>query len=55
MASSNVEPELCGMAHGLCEFLWIMSVLKELGIEYERYISLHYDNKADIKIARNRV
>lgn len=44
-----------GMAHGLCELLWIMSVLKKLGIEYERSISLHCDSKVAIKIAYNLV
>ena len=43
------------MTHGVCELLWIRSVLKDLGIEYEKPMSLYCDNKAAIEIAQNPI
>jgi hypothetical protein len=48
------------MAHGMCELLWIKSVLnfvkkKDLGIKYEEPMNLYCDNKATIKIAQNPI
>ena len=43
------------MAHGMCELLWIKNLLQDLGIDYEKPMSLHCDNKAAIEIAHNLV
>jgi hypothetical protein len=52
------------MAHGMCELLWIKSVLKDLGIfvkkkdlgiKYEEPMNLYYDNKATIEIVQNPI
>ena len=51
VARSSAEAEFRGMAHGMCELLWVRSVLKHLGIQYEKPMSLHCDNKATIEIA----
>ncbi|KAK2967357.1 hypothetical protein RJ640_026371 [Escallonia rubra] len=50
---SSAEAEFQSMAYGLCELLWIKGVLKDLGIECSRPISLFCDNKSAIEIAQN--
>ena len=55
VARPSAEAEFRVMAHGVCELLWIRSVLKDLGIEYEKPMSLHCDNKAAIEIAQNPI
>ena len=55
MARSSAEAEFQGMAHGVCELLWIRSILKDLGIEYATPMNLYCDNKAAIKITQNPV
>ena len=55
MARSSAEAEFRGMAHGICELLWIRGVLKDLGIEYKQAMTLHCDNKAAIEIAQNPI
>jgi hypothetical protein len=55
VARSSAEAEFRGMAHGMCELLWIKSVLKDLGIKYQEPMSLYCDNKAAIEIAQNPV
>jgi len=55
VARSSAEAEFQGMAHGVCELLWIQRVLTELGIHYTDPMTLHYDNKAAISIAHNPI
>uniref|UniRef100_A0A6N2MRA1 Integrase catalytic domain-containing protein n=1 Tax=Salix viminalis TaxID=40686 RepID=A0A6N2MRA1_SALVM len=55
VARSSAEAEFRGMAHGVCELLWIKHVLQDLGIDYETSMDLHCDNKAAIEIAHNPV
>ena len=55
VARSSAEAEYRGMAHGVCELLWIKQVLQDLRIEYETSMDLHCDNKAAIEIAHNPV
>ena len=43
------------MAQGICEVLWIKSLLKDLKIEQTDPMSLYCDNKAAISIAHNLV
>jgi hypothetical protein len=47
----GAEAKFGGMAHGICELLWIRDVLKDLGIEYKQAMTLHCDNKTAIEIA----
>ena len=55
VARSSAEAEFRGMAHGVCELLWIRNILRDLGIEYATPMNLHCDNKASIQIAQNPV
>ena len=55
VARSSIEPEFRGMAHGVCELLWIRNILRDLGIEYATPMNLYCDNKATIQIAQNPV
>ncbi|KAJ8768201.1 hypothetical protein K2173_021141 [Erythroxylum novogranatense] len=55
VARSSAEAEFRGMAHGLCELLWIKGILQDLGIECSIPISLFCDNKAAIQIAQNPI
>lgn len=52
MAMLSAEAKFRGITYGVYKLLWIMSVLKDLGIEYVTHISLHCDNKATVE---NRV
>lgn len=55
VARSSAEAEFRGMAHGICELLWIKRVLSDLGIEHTKPMNLYCDNKAAIDIAQNPV
>ena len=55
VARSSAEAEFRGMAQGICELLWIKSILKDLEIKYTDPINLYCDNKAAIQIAHNPV
>jgi len=43
------------MTHGMCKLLWVKNILQDLGINYDKPMSLHCDNKATIEIASNLV
>ena len=43
------------MAQGICELLWIKSLLKDLKVEQTDSMSLYCDNKVAISIAHNPV
>ena len=55
VARSSAEDEFQGMAHGVCELLWIRNILRDLGIEYATPMNLYCDDKAAIQIAQNPV
>ena len=55
VARSSAEAEFRAMAQGICELLWIKSLLKDLRVEQTDYMSLYCDNKAAISIAHNPV
>lgn len=55
VAKSSAKAKYRGMAYGVCELLWVKNVLQDLGIDYEKPMSLHCDNKAAIEIAHNPV
>ena len=43
------------MALGICELVWIETVLKESQVEIKSLIRLYYHNKTAIRIAHNHV
>ncbi|CAA6654752.1 unnamed protein product [Spirodela intermedia] len=53
VSRSRAEAEFRVMAQGICEALWIRSLLKELKVDLSRAIRLYYDNKSAIDIAHN--
>jgi hypothetical protein len=55
VARSSAKAEFRGIAHGVCELLWIKRILIDLGTQYPYPMSLHCDNKAAIAIAQNPV
>ncbi|CAL8131707.1 unnamed protein product [Prunus armeniaca] len=55
VSRSSAEAEYRGMAHGVCELLWIRRLLTELGFKPEKPLELHCDNKPAIDIAHNPV
>jgi len=55
VARSTAEAEFRGIAHGVCEFIWIRNIVGDLGIEYTEPMNLLCDNKAAIAIAQNHV
>ncbi|CAL8132823.1 unnamed protein product [Prunus armeniaca] len=55
VARSSAEAEYRGMAHGVCELLWIKHVLTELGFKPKKPMKLYCDNIAAINIAHNPV
>ncbi|CAL8155134.1 unnamed protein product [Prunus armeniaca] len=55
VARSSAEAEYRGMAHGVCELLWIKHVLTELGFKPKKSMKLYCNNIAAINIAHNLV
>ena len=55
VARSSAEAEYRGMAHGLCEMLWLRNLMTDLGFKPEYAMNLYCDNKAAIDIAHNPV
>ncbi|CAL8079731.1 unnamed protein product [Prunus armeniaca] len=55
VSRSSVEAEYRGMAHGVCELLWLRRLLRDLGFGPKKPMDLYCDNKAVIAIARNPV
>ncbi|CAL8073329.1 unnamed protein product [Prunus armeniaca] len=55
ISRSSAEAEYRGMAHKVCELLWIRRLLIELGFKPEKPMELHYDKKSAIDIAHNPV
>ncbi|XP_016647342.1 PREDICTED: uncharacterized mitochondrial protein AtMg00810-like [Prunus mume] len=55
VSRSSAEAEYRGMAHRICELLWIRNLLGELGFKPKHATQLNCDNKAAIYIAHNPV
>ena len=55
VARSSAEAEFRSMAHGVCELLWLRTMLAELGYPICEPMNLYCDNKAAISIAHNPV
>ncbi|KAI5312161.1 hypothetical protein L3X38_041334 [Prunus dulcis] len=55
VSRSNTEVEYRGMAHRVCELLWIKRLLTELVFKPKNPMELHCDNKSAISVAHNPV
>ncbi|KAK8928288.1 hypothetical protein KSP39_PZI017463 [Platanthera zijinensis] len=55
VSRSSAEAEFRAMAHGICEGLWLRSLMSDLGLSETAPIRLYCDNKAAISIANNPV
>ena len=55
VALSSVEAEFRCMAKGLCELLWLRSLLAEIGFPPSLAMNLFCDNKAAIDISHNPI
>ena len=52
---SSAEAEFRGMAKGLCELLWLINLLTEVGFPPRFAMNLFYENKAAIDISHNPI
>ena len=55
VVSSSAEAELRALAVTICEGIWIRRVMTELGLEFEKLVTLKCDNQATISIAKDPV
>lgn len=55
VAISSAKAEYRAMAQGICEVLWIKTLLKKLSFEPKEQMKIYYDNKAAISIAHNSI
>ena len=55
VARSSVKAKVGAMAHGICELLWLKSIINDLKIKWQRPMKLYYGNKSNINIAHNLV
>ena len=55
VAKSTAEAEYRGMAHEICELLWIRIHLTEIGFKPQEAMVLYYDNQVAREIANNPV
>ncbi|BBG92826.1 hypothetical protein Prudu_000668 [Prunus dulcis] len=55
VSRSSVEAEYLGMAHSVCELLWLRRLLRDLDFGTKKPMDLYCDNKAAIAIAHNPV
>ncbi|GJW06676.1 putative RNA-directed DNA polymerase [Tanacetum coccineum] len=55
LSKSSAEAEYRAMAATTCEAMWIVKILKDLGLKDLLPVELHCDNKAAIQIAANPV
>lgn len=55
MARSSVEAEYQAIALGVCELMWLRSLLEDLGITTNESMRLFCDYKASICIANDPV
>nr|XP_028954377.1 uncharacterized protein LOC114823160 [Malus domestica] len=55
VSRSSAEAEYRGMAHGICEILWLRKLLWSLGVKSKETMKLYCDNKSARDIADNPV
>ena len=53
IARSSTEAEYRSMANATCELVWLVNLLKDLGIEFSQPNLLFCDNQAALQIATN--
>ena len=54
-ARSSIKAEYRSMVHGICELLWLRTLLTEIGYEPKEPMLLYCDNQAAREIANNSV
>ena len=52
---SSTEAEYRGMAHGVCEMLWLQKLLWSLGFKQNEAMKLYCDNKSAREIVENPI
>ena len=55
MTRSSAEAKFRGLAHDLCELLWITNILKDMSFKFQKPRVLHCDNETPIEISHNPV
>ena len=55
VARSSAEAKFRTMAQGICELIWVTTLLKELRVAQTNTMKLYCDNKAAINVAHNPV
>lgn len=55
VARSSAKAEFRGMALGVCELLWLKTLLEDIGFGPKEEMKLHCDNTSAIEIAHNPV
>ena len=55
IARSSAEAKFQAMAQGMCELLWLRSILNDLKMACEEPIILYCDNKSAINIVHNPI
>ena len=55
VSRSNAEAECRALALGICEGIWLLKLLKELGTNQEDHFDVLCDNQSAIQIAKNPV
>ncbi|CAJ2655949.1 unnamed protein product [Trifolium pratense] len=55
VSRSSAEAEFRAMTQGICELLWLKSILEDLRIKSDEPMKLYCDNKSAISIAHNPV
>ena len=54
-SGSTPESEYVALTHGLRELLWLVQILKAMGVKIKLPIAVHEDNQTCIAIATNRM
>ena len=54
-SGSTPETEYVALAHGLRELLWLVQILKSMGVKIKLPIAVYEDNQTCIAIANNRM
>lgn len=52
---SSAEAMFRAMKQGICELIWLKSILEDMRIKWDEPMKLYYDNKSAINIAHNLV
>lgn len=55
ISRSNVESEFRPIAQGICKFLWIKFIFKDIKMKWEEPIKIYCQDKSTISIDHNQV